>query len=59
MPAGPKDTLWTADPHTVAKIAILEAYLVAYFHIMGRSRTKQNQKILCVDGFAGPDQYMD
>lgn len=55
MPAGPKDTIWEAEPHTVAKIAILEAYLVAYFQILGSSR--RNQNFLCVDGFAGPDQY--
>lgn len=55
MPAGPKDTIWKAEPHTVAKIAILEAYLVAYFQILGR--TRPNQKLLCIDGFAGPNQY--
>lgn len=55
MPAGPKDTIWKAEPHTVAKIDILEAYLVAYFQILGR--TRPNQKILCVDGFAGPNKY--
>jgi three-Cys-motif partner protein len=55
MPAGPKDTIWKAEPHTVAKIAILEAYLVAYFQILGRTRPKQ--KLLCIDGFAGPNQY--
>lgn len=55
MSAGPKDTIWKAEPHTFAKIDILEAYLVAYFQILGR--TRPNQKILCVDGFAGPNQY--
>lgn len=55
MPAGPTDKIWKAEPHTVAKIAILEAYLVAYFQILGR--TRPNQKLLCVDGFAGPNQY--
>ena len=55
MPAGPTEKIWKADPHTEAKIAILEAYLVAYFQILGRSRP--NQKLLYIDGFAGPDQY--
>lgn len=55
MSAGPKDTIWEIEPHTVAKIAILETYLVAYFSILGSSR--RNQSLLCIDGFAGPDQY--
>ena len=40
MPAGPKDTIWKAEPHTIAKIAILEAYLIAYFHNTGPHTTK-------------------
>lgn len=55
MPAGPKETIWFAEPHTIAKIDILEAYLVAYFQILGRSRP--GQRLLYVDGFAGPNQY--
>ena len=55
MSAGPKTTIWYAEPHTIAKIDILEAYLVAYFQILGR--TRPGQKLLCVDGFAGPDLY--
>ncbi len=55
MSAGPTDTIWKAEPHTIAKIAILEAYLVAYFQILGR--THPNQSLLCIDGFAGPNQY--
>lgn len=55
MPAGPKEKIWEIEPHTIAKIAILETYLVAYFHILGSSRRAQN--FLCIDGFAGPDQY--
>lgn len=49
------DTVWSADPHTIAKIAILKAYLNAWFPILGRS--KGGQPILYVDGFAGPGEY--
>lgn len=55
MSARPTDVIWKAEPHTIAKIDILEAYLVAYFQILGR--TRPNQNLLCVDGFAGPNQY--
>lgn len=55
MSAGPKETVWPAEPHTIAKIDILEGYLMAYFQILGRSRPKQ--KLLYVDGFAGPNRY--
>lgn len=50
-------TTWNADPHTVAKIAILEAYLVAWFAIMGR--TMRRRPLLYIDGFAGPGEYMN
>lgn len=46
---------WPAQPHTLAKIEMLRAYLDAYFSILGRS--KRNQTILYVDGFAGPGEY--
>jgi three-Cys-motif partner protein len=48
-------TMWTADPHTIAKITILRYYLNAWFRILGRGR--KNQTILYVDGFAGPGSY--
>lgn len=48
-------TIWPADPHTLAKIAILKGYLKAYFPILGT--TKPGQNILLVDGFAGPGEY--
>ena len=50
-------TLWPAHPHTVAKIAILKAYLKAWFRILGTTRPRQT--ILYVDGFAGPGCYTD
>ena len=45
-------TVWTATEHTKAKIAILKGYLDAWFRILGK--TRKNQPILYVDGFAGP-----
>jgi three-Cys-motif partner protein len=55
MPSVTHDTIWPADPHTLAKIEILKGYLSAYFPILGRSR--RNQNFLLVDGFAGPGEY--
>lgn len=51
--AGIDSVLWTADPHTIAKIAILKGYLNAWFPIVG-SRFK---KLVYVDGFSGPGSY--
>jgi three-Cys-motif partner protein len=48
-------TIWRAEPHTIAKIEILTTYLVTWFQILGRSR--RNEPILYVDGFAGPGEY--
>lgn len=47
--------IWDADPHTIAKIAILKNYLHAWFRILGK--TRRNQTLLYVDGFAGPGYY--
>jgi len=55
MPSKQFDTIWKAEPHTIAKITILEAYLQAWFQIMGR--TMVGADILYVDGFAGPGEY--
>jgi three-Cys-motif partner protein len=55
MPSKQFDTTWKAEPHTTAKITILEAYLHAWFQIMGRSMSKQD--IVYIDGFAGPGEY--
>jgi three-Cys-motif partner protein len=57
MPSKQFDTIWKAEPHTIAKIAILEAYLQAWFQIMGRSMAGSD--ILYVDGFAGPGEYIN
>lgn len=55
MPAKKLETLWDAEPHTIAKISILQDYLLPWFQILGR--TKRNQDLLYIDGFAGPGQY--
>lgn len=47
--------IWDAEPHTVAKIEILKAYLDAWFRILGSSR--RYETILYIDGFAGPGRY--
>jgi len=49
-----KETLWPAPPHTLAKHAILRAYLEAWFPILA----KWHQRIIYYDGFAGPGRYI-
>ena len=46
----PHDTLWEAEPHTLAKHAVLRGYLEAWFPILG----SWSGRLLYVDGFAGP-----
>lgn len=55
MPSKKHDTIWEAEPHTIAKITILESYLHVWFQIMGRSMAGKD--ILYIDGFAGPGEY--
>lgn len=52
--AVPKNTLWEREPHTAGKHLVLETYLKAWFPIMAR----RNPRILFVDGFAGPGEYL-
>jgi three-Cys-motif partner protein len=51
------DTLWKAEPHTIAKIELLSAYLKAWLSILGLDPSRRGQEILYVDGFAGPGEY--
>jgi three-Cys-motif partner protein len=51
--AAPKTTIWSAEPHTLAKHAILRGYLEAWFPILGRYQGR----IVYYDGFAGPGRY--
>lgn len=48
------ETLWHLEPHTKAKHEILRRYLQAWFPIMSR----WNGRILYIDGFAGPGEYL-
>lgn len=48
-----KEILWELDSHTVGKHLVLNSYLHAWLPIMGR----YNQKLLIIDGFAGPGVY--
>src|SRR5579875_308606 len=49
----PKSVTWSMDDHTRAKHVILRKYLDAWFPIMGSS----NERLLLIDGFAGPGEY--
>jgi len=55
MPSAKHGRTWPAEPHTLAKIEMLKAYLRAYFPILGRG--KSGREFLYVDGFAGPGEY--
>ncbi len=46
-------TVWELDPHTAAKHAILGRYLQAWLPILSRG----NERVLYLDGFAGPGIY--
>lgn len=50
-------TIWKAEPHTIAKIALLSAYLKAWFSILGIKPPRRNAELLYIDGFAGPGEY--
>jgi three-Cys-motif partner protein len=47
-------TVWDADPHTIAKIAILKNYLNAWFPIVA---SRFSGALVYIDGFAGPGSY--
>lgn len=46
-------TLWPIGPHTQGKHLVLRGYLDAWFPILSR----YNERILFIDGFAGPGAY--
>ncbi|MFL5287250.1 MAG: three-Cys-motif partner protein TcmP, partial [Rhodopila sp.] len=46
---------WNLAPHTAAKLEILGAYLRAWFPILSRGRNFD--RIIYIDGFAGPGRY--
>jgi len=47
------ETVWQIDAHTQSKHTILRRYWEAWLPIM----TKYNQRVLYIDGFAGPGLY--
>jgi three-Cys-motif partner protein len=47
------ETIWEIDPHTLAKHTILRRYWEAWLPIM----TTWNNRVLYIDGFAGPGKY--
>jgi len=47
-------TIWDIEPHTEAKHEILRKYLDAWLPII----TRWNERILFIDGFAGPGEYI-
>jgi len=47
-------TIWNIEPHTEAKLAILRKYLDAWLPII----TRWNGRVLYIDGFAGPGEYI-
>jgi three-Cys-motif partner protein len=51
--AKPRDTLWDLEDHSRAKHEILRSYLNAWLPIM----SKFNDRLVLVDGFAGPGRY--
>lgn len=52
--ASPHDELWEAEPHTLAKHAILRGYLAAWFPILVAAG---HRRLVYFDGFAGPGRY--
>ena len=50
----PPDPIWAIEPHTLAKHQILLKYWQAWLPIM----SSWNGRVLYVDGFAGPGEYV-
>ncbi len=55
MPDNLTAASWALAPHTAAKLDILGAYLRAWFPILSRGRNFD--RIIYIDGFAGPGRY--
>lgn len=50
-------SIWRAEPHTIAKIAMLQKYLFQWFSILGTSTYFRGKDLWYIDGFAGPGEY--
>jgi three-Cys-motif partner protein len=56
--AKPQETIWKAEPHTLAKHQLLRRYLNAWLPIMARNEVQRGMgQLLLIDGFAGPGRY--
>jgi three-Cys-motif partner protein len=51
--SAPKETVWTLEPHSLGKHIVLKRYLKAWLPILGMTQ----EKIVFIDGFAGPGEY--
>lgn len=49
------DTVWAAEPHTLAKHELLRRYLGGWFPIM----TSYHRRVIYLDGYCGPGTYED
>lgn len=54
-----RKAIWHAEPHTVAKITMLRAYLFQWFTILGTSPSFRGKDLWYIDGFAGPGEYVN
>src|SRR6266508_700443 len=50
----PRETRWEAEPHTIAKHRILRKYLAGWMPTL----SSWNRRVLFIDGFAGPGEYL-
>lgn len=57
MSSRPRETLWAAEPHTVAKIKIVAEYVQRWATVLGQSPSYRSQPLTYIDGFAGPGEY--
>ena len=53
------DGVWKISPHTEAKHVLLKAYLDQWFPILAQSRPRSLERLIYIDGFAGPGKYKD
>lgn len=53
----PQPTVWSPDPHTLAKHQMLREYLMAWFPILANGMYRRG--LTYVDAFAGPGEYDD
>ena len=54
-----RTNIWAAEPHTIAKIAMLRDYLFQWFSILGTSPHFRGKDLWYIDGFAGPGEYVN